>query len=86
MAADGREYKWSYRSVPGQEWSVGQCIFPLWLPFVTLERQCDTEDGFLVAHYNLKQPEERVYDVSGNVLTVYEPFTHLSLGGLANAA
>jgi len=66
VAADGREYKWSCRTVPGQEWS------------------CHTEDGFLVAHYNLKQPEERVYDVSGNVLTVYEQFTHLSLEILAS--
>jgi hypothetical protein len=72
--------------VPGQEWSVGQRIIPLWFPFVKLIVQCHTAEGFLVAHYDLKPPDTRAYGVSGNVLTVHEAFTQLSLGGLANAA
>jgi hypothetical protein len=65
-ASDGREYRWSYQSVPEQEWS------------------CVANEGFVVAHYDLKPPNTRAYDVSGNVLTVYEPFAHLVVELLAS--
>jgi hypothetical protein len=48
---------------------------------VTCRWQCHTADNFLVAHYDLKPPDTRAYGVSGNVLTIHEAFTYLSLGG-----
>ncbi len=33
-----------------------------------------------MAHYDLKPPNMRTFDVSGNTLTIYEPFAHLALG------
>ena len=42
--------------------------------------QCTTAENYLVAHYDLKPPNVRVFDVSGNTLTVYEPFVHVALG------
>ncbi|KAJ3510897.1 hypothetical protein NLJ89_g4411 [Agrocybe chaxingu] len=64
MASDGREYKWGYRTYPGQEWT------------------CTTMDNVLVAHYDLKNPNHRFYDVSGNNLIVYEPWAHIVSGDL----
>ncbi|TFK31856.1 hypothetical protein BDQ12DRAFT_659952 [Crucibulum laeve] len=61
VGSDGREYRWSYRSVAGQEWS------------------CTTVENYLVAHYDLKPSNVRMYDVSGNNLTIYEPFAHLAV-------
>jgi len=61
MASDGREYKWGYRVIEGQEWS------------------CTTMDNILVAHYDLKPPDVRTFDVSGNNLTIYQHFFHLTL-------
>ncbi|KAF8148823.1 hypothetical protein B0H34DRAFT_668233 [Crassisporium funariophilum] len=66
LGSDGKEYKWGYRTVPGQEWS------------------CTTMDNFLVAHYDLKPSNVRAYDVSGNTLTIYEQFAHLSAEILAS--
>jgi hypothetical protein len=66
VASDGREYKWSYRTVQGQEWS------------------CTSEENYLVAHYDLKPPEARAYGVSGNILTIYEPFCSLAIELLAS--
>ena len=43
--------------------------------------QCLNEENYLVAHYNLKIPDRPAYGTSGNVLTVYESFAHLSIGG-----
>ncbi|KAF8989822.1 hypothetical protein BDQ17DRAFT_1372706 [Cyathus striatus] len=66
MGSDGREYKWSYRTVAGQEWT------------------CTTAENYIVAHYDLKQPGVPAYNVSGNNLTIYEPFAHLSAEILAS--
>ncbi|THU90300.1 hypothetical protein K435DRAFT_760451 [Dendrothele bispora CBS 962.96] len=63
--SDGREYRWSYRTTPGQEWTL------------------TTGDNYLVAHFDLKPPDVWVMDVSGNTLTVYETFIHLSVEILA---
>lgn len=43
--------------------------------------QCLNEENYVVAHYNLKIPDRPAYGTSGNVLTVYESFAHLSIGG-----
>lgn len=58
-----------------------------WLnPFTPLLRaniilQCTTGvENYLVAHYDLKPPDVRAYGVSGNNLTIYESFIHLSVG------
>ncbi|KAF9442908.1 hypothetical protein P691DRAFT_738486 [Macrolepiota fuliginosa MF-IS2] len=40
---------------------------------------CTTNDNYFVAHYDLKPSDVRTYDVSGNTLTIYEPFAHLAL-------
>ncbi|KAL1746216.1 hypothetical protein HDZ31DRAFT_34657 [Schizophyllum fasciatum] len=48
------------------------------------EWTCSTQDHYLVAHYTLKSAHERVYGVSGNVLTVYGPFFHLSMELIAS--
>ncbi|KAK0191723.1 hypothetical protein F5146DRAFT_929354, partial [Armillaria mellea] len=61
--SDGREYRWSYHSVDGQEWT------------------CTTgAENYLVAHYDLKKPDVRVYGVSGHTLTIYEAFIHMAIG------
>ncbi|KJA16083.1 hypothetical protein HYPSUDRAFT_47720 [Hypholoma sublateritium FD-334 SS-4] len=60
MGSDGREYKWGYRLVPGQEWT------------------CTTMDNCsIVAHYDLKPPNVRIFDTSGNNLIIYEAFTDM---------
>jgi len=66
MGSDGREYRWSHRSVPEQEWS------------------CATAENYLVAHYDLKPPDVRAYGTSGNTLTIYEAFSHLTIELLAS--
>lgn len=43
--------------------------------------QCTTvAENYLVAHYDLKAPDTRVYGVSGNTLTIYEAFGDLAVG------
>ncbi|KAE9408527.1 hypothetical protein BT96DRAFT_873126 [Gymnopus androsaceus JB14] len=65
--SDGKDYRWSHRSVQGQEWT------------------CTTgTENFIVAHFDLKPADVRVYDVSGNTLTIYEQFIHLSVEILAS--
>ncbi|TFK22782.1 hypothetical protein FA15DRAFT_671112 [Coprinopsis marcescibilis] len=61
-ASDGREYKWSYRALDDHEWT------------------CSTADesNYLVAHYNVRPPSVPMYDNSGNKLTIYPHFTHLT--------
>ncbi|KAF9457396.1 hypothetical protein BDZ94DRAFT_1273304 [Collybia nuda] len=66
VGSDGREYKWGYRVIEGQEWS------------------CTTTDNYLVAHYDLKPPDVRAFDVTGNNLTIYEHFFHLTLEIIAS--
>jgi hypothetical protein len=44
--------------------------------------QCISEENYLVAHYDLRQPHMPAYGVSGNTLTVHESFCHLSIGML----
>ncbi|KXN92570.1 hypothetical protein AN958_06538 [Leucoagaricus sp. SymC.cos] len=66
VGSDGREYKWSYHGVGGQQWS------------------CTTNENYLVAHYDLKPPNVRAFDVTGNTLTIYEPFAHLALELMAS--
>ncbi|KAK7444004.1 hypothetical protein VKT23_015401 [Stygiomarasmius scandens] len=63
--SDGREYRWSHRTTPGQEWTL-----------------TTGTENYLVAHFDLKPPDVWVMDVSGNTLTVYEAFVHLSVATL----
>jgi hypothetical protein len=44
--------------------------------------QCISEENYLIAHYDLRQPHMPAYGVSGNTLTVHESFCHLSIGRL----
>jgi len=48
------------------------------------EWTCLNADNFLVAHYNLKPVDRPAFGTSGNVLTIYEPFAHLSAELLAS--
>jgi hypothetical protein len=81
MASDGREYKWGYRVIEGQEWSVSGCKQPIEFELSLISgEQCTTMDNILVAHYDLKPPDVRTFDVSGNNLTIYQHFFHLTLG------
>jgi len=48
------------------------------------EWTCLNVDNFLVAHYNLKPVDRPAFGTSGNVLTVYETFAHLSAELLAS--
>ncbi|KAJ6599517.1 hypothetical protein B0H10DRAFT_721423 [Mycena sp. CBHHK59/15] len=48
------------------------------------EWTCTSADNYLVAHYDLKPADVRAYGVSGNTLTIYEAFAHLSLEMLAS--
>ncbi len=61
---------------------VGESATPA--SFVELElnrgSQCVDSRDYIVAHYSLKPPEKPAYNTSGNMLTIYEPFTHLALG------
>ncbi|RDX48508.1 hypothetical protein K466DRAFT_308161 [Polyporus arcularius HHB13444] len=43
------------------------------------EWSCVDSRDYIVAHYSLKPPEKPAYNTSGNMLTIYEPFTHLAL-------
>ncbi|KAI0246771.1 hypothetical protein BJV78DRAFT_1277097 [Lactifluus subvellereus] len=52
--------------------------------FAEQEWTCLDAENFLVAHYSLKPPDRPAYGTSGNVLTVYEPFAHLSIELLAS--
>jgi hypothetical protein len=45
--------------------------------------QCHTVDNYLVAHYDLLAPDTRAYGVSGNILTIHEAFTYMTLGTFA---
>ncbi|KIM42626.1 hypothetical protein M413DRAFT_444320 [Hebeloma cylindrosporum] len=45
--------------------------------FTGQEWSCTTMDNILVAHYDLKHPNIRTYDVSGNNLIIYEAFAHM---------
>ncbi|KAJ7983209.1 hypothetical protein DFH06DRAFT_1266665 [Mycena polygramma] len=72
MCSDGREYKWVHRSVEGQEWTC------------TPATVTDPAHNYLVAHYDLKPADVRAYGVSGNTLTIYEPFAGLGLELLAS--
>ncbi|KAI0773540.1 hypothetical protein C8Q74DRAFT_1368123 [Fomes fomentarius] len=47
------------------------------------EWSCVDSRDYVVAHYNLKPPEKPAYTTSGNILTIYEPFTHLAVEILA---
>ena len=42
-------------------------------------------DNFLVAHYDLKPPNVRTFDVSGNNLIIYEAFTDM-IPGMSKSA
>ena len=56
----------------------------LHVPSLTRGSQCVDSRDYVVAHYSLKPPEKPAYNTSGNILTIYEPFTHLALGELLN--
>ncbi|KAJ7661364.1 hypothetical protein DFH06DRAFT_373326 [Mycena polygramma] len=74
MCSDGREYKWVHRSVEGQEWTCTPASATV----------TDPSHNYLVAHYDLKPADVRAYGVSGNTLTIYEPFAGLGLELLAS--
>ncbi|PCH41781.1 hypothetical protein WOLCODRAFT_137583 [Wolfiporia cocos MD-104 SS10] len=48
------------------------------------EWSCFDSRNFLVAHYNLRPPEKPVFSTSGNILTIYEAYVHLSIEILAS--
>jgi hypothetical protein len=48
------------------------------------EWSCVNAENCLVAHYDLKPPDIRAYGTSGNTLTVYEAFSHLTIELLAS--
>ncbi|OJT07656.1 hypothetical protein TRAPUB_1481 [Trametes pubescens] len=48
------------------------------------EWSCVDSRNYVVAHYTLKPPEKPAYNTSGNMLTIYEPFTHLAVEILAS--
>lgn len=48
------------------------------------EWSCISEENYLVAHYDLRQPHMPAYGVSGNTLTVHESFCHLSIDIMAS--
>ncbi|KAI0771662.1 hypothetical protein BD413DRAFT_475570 [Trametes elegans] len=48
------------------------------------EWSCVDSRDYVVAHYTLKPPEKPAYTASGNILTIYEPFTHLAVEILAS--
>jgi len=50
------------------------------LQVVRWSRMCTTMENTLVAHYDLKPPNVRTYDVSGNNLIIYEAFAHMCSG------
>ncbi|KAI0640614.1 hypothetical protein C8Q79DRAFT_930518 [Trametes meyenii] len=43
------------------------------------EWSCVDSRDYVVAHYTLKPPEKPAYNTSGNMLTIYEPFTHMAV-------
>ncbi|KAH7888275.1 hypothetical protein F5I97DRAFT_978443 [Phlebopus sp. FC_14] len=43
------------------------------------EWSCLSEDGHVVAHYDLRPPGVPAYSVSGNTLTIYEAFSNLCI-------
>ncbi|PPQ98225.1 hypothetical protein CVT26_003396 [Gymnopilus dilepis] len=45
--------------------------------FAGQEWSLTTMDNALVAHYDLKPPNVRTYDVTGSNLIIYEPYSHL---------
>ncbi|PIL36355.1 hypothetical protein GSI_00043 [Ganoderma sinense ZZ0214-1] len=47
------------------------------------EWSCVDSRDYVVAHYSVKSSEKVAYNTSGNVLTIYEPFTHLAIEILA---
>ncbi|KAA1479400.1 hypothetical protein DENSPDRAFT_145282 [Dentipellis sp. KUC8613] len=47
------------------------------------EWTCLNAENYIVAQYNLKAPDRPAFGTSGNVLTVYEAYAHLSVELLA---
>ncbi|KAI0056655.1 hypothetical protein BV25DRAFT_1549199 [Artomyces pyxidatus] len=48
------------------------------------EWSCLNSENYVIAQYNLKSPDRPAYGTSGNVLTVYEGYVHLSVEILAS--
>lgn len=42
--------------------------------------QCLSEEGYIVAHYDLRPPNIAVYGVSGNTFTVHDAYSSLCVG------
>jgi len=83
VGSDGKEYKWSFQASSGPQWSVSiRCQKFGWSKKNVLTKwfKCISADNHLVAHYDLKPPNVRAFDVSGNTLTMYERFAHVALG------
>jgi len=45
---------------------------------------CLSEEGYIVAHYDLRPPNIAVYGISGNTLTIHEAYSSLSVDMLAS--
>ncbi|KAI0637507.1 hypothetical protein C8Q77DRAFT_370766 [Trametes polyzona] len=43
------------------------------------EWSCVDSRDYVVAHYTLRPPEKPAYNTSGNMFTIYEPFTHMAV-------
>ncbi|KZT23224.1 hypothetical protein NEOLEDRAFT_1069911 [Neolentinus lepideus HHB14362 ss-1] len=67
-----------FMATDGQEYKWGNRIVE------GQEWTCVSADNILVAHYNLKPPRKHAYGSSGNILTIYEEYSHLAMEILAS--
>ena len=51
------------------------------LTYIPSPLQCvQLESNMVIAHYDVRSPSQPIYKSSGNVLTVYESYVHISIG------
>ncbi|GJJ08003.1 hypothetical protein Clacol_002210 [Clathrus columnatus] len=81
-ASDGSDYIWGYRVDMDHEWTVsGNLIHLISYLNLNYHEKCTNMSTLkLIGHYDLKPAGEPPYRSSGNVLTVYEEYQHLSIG------
>jgi len=64
----------------------GQCVYAIRprsrVLMASSSFQCLSEEGYIVAHYDLRPPNIAVYGVSGNTFTVHEAYSSLCVGEL----
>lgn len=60
----------------------GQCVcqWPRIRVLMNSSFQCLSEEGYIVAHYDLRPPNIAVYGVSGNTFTVHEAYSSICVG------